>query len=170
MATNKSTEQGISESNSMQMLHGKAAGYTPERGANVRKKDPMAVADSLIKVNDALVAELVRTDDLLDFNELLRFLQDCNMFDAVFKLKDAVQLVRQITNVDTVFPGIHKNNSHIELIFDEFIEFILRAGLLKAQFQGTSKKRLLFLLRDYFNDILYPNAIKVVPFRLEAKR
>eukprot|EP00736_Rhodelphis_marinus_P009499 Rmarinus@m.29260 len=100
------------------------------------------------------VFESINKSDTINMNETLEMMEDCELINATLTFKKAAALGDYVMRTDQTFPGPHKRNLHIHLIFEEFLEFVLRAGMVSGSFRYDKDVNRVAWFDHFFKDLL----------------
>ena len=86
------------------------------------------------------------------------------MLDAKLDPRKVKDTFQDITGAAEVVAGVHKNNRQTEMIYDEFLECLVRCALvLKPADASKDEPLLIDHVRTFIDDMIFRHCAKSVP-------
>eukprot|EP00736_Rhodelphis_marinus_P014103 Rmarinus@m.29351 len=134
------------------------------------RKDRRVLESSDPSQKAGQVEDRLYSDSNINFNEIHAMLEDCFFVHSGFTTMQALRLATVVSLHEDMYPGQHKVNLNTEMIFDEFIEYIVRVGLHEAGKKLTSKQctmdEVISVLEDFFENTVYSKVRRWMSTRL----
>jgi len=101
-------------------------------------------------------------DITMSFNHVYVAMERMNIYDPNYNLKKCVDLYCKVTCDSDLLPQEHPNNQNSEMIFNEFLDFLVRTARVK----GDRDKAIGQVLYEFINDEFIPKAARVIPGKI----
>jgi len=110
-----------------------------------------------------LRTSVVGAQDLsMSLNHVLVMQEKMDMFDPSFNVKRCAEMFAKIVVDSDLLPQEHPNNANSEMIFNEYLDFLMRT----ARAKNSSKDTTADVVKKFISEEIIPKAARLLPGKL----